>query len=185
MYDYLASKGSRYARLANGVATGESFAGKAAIKFMQQAASEVGKPMGQDLVNGIRQAMAESYLATIKRIADYGDGVLLRELNYKEIEGFTLHFRQQRLQPRCLDAPWRAPILPEGARSLEWIECSMRPAIFLTKQRFPPIRRKLCYWRYTATSPMTARPPRPGTTASGRHPPCSPFGSCQQPVPGT
>lgn len=117
MYDYLASKGSRYARLANGVATGESFAGKAAIKFMQQAASEVGKPMGQDLVNGIRQAMAESYLATIKRIADYGDGVLLRELNYKEIEGFhTSTFDNKGYNPDAWTLHGVLQVLPEDAR---------------------------------------------------------------------
>jgi len=117
MYDYLASKGSRYARLANGVATGESFAGKAAIKFMQQAASEVGKPMGQDLVNVIRQAMAEGYLATIKRIAGYGDGVLLRELNYKEIEGFhTSTFDNKGYSPDAWTLHGVLKVLPEDAR---------------------------------------------------------------------
>lgn len=62
MYDYMATKGDRYAMLANGVAKGNSIAGMAAINFMKKTEADAGRPMSDAQVEQVRIEMGRAYL---------------------------------------------------------------------------------------------------------------------------
>jgi len=65
MYSYLADKGFNYARLADGVALGNSLSGEAAISYMKSIAKARGKLLTEAAVDKIRLDMAYGYLNTI------------------------------------------------------------------------------------------------------------------------
>lgn len=70
MYDFLASKGDRYARLANGVAKGDSIAGAMAIHYLESVAASHNQPMTASQLNNIRYDMAHGYLNTQQKRLD-------------------------------------------------------------------------------------------------------------------
>ncbi|WP_430738563.1 S8 family serine peptidase [Pseudomonas putida] len=86
MYDYLESKGDRYATLANGVAKGNSIAGIAAIDFMKRTEQGAGRPMQEEDVEHVRFKMAEAYLDLLSEKVKAGTiGV---EVNHLEVWDF-------------------------------------------------------------------------------------------------
>ncbi|CNH26698.1 putative serine protease [Yersinia thracica] len=62
MYDFLATKGDRYARLANGVAKGDSIAGAMAIHYLESVIDSHNQPITDSGLNNIRYDMAGGYL---------------------------------------------------------------------------------------------------------------------------
>lgn len=87
MYQYLKSKGFRYAELADGVATGDSVAGDAALRFMQTVADEAGKPLSPTDVDVIRHSMADAYLRTLVDAVG-SDGTIQRDVTAQEAWNF-------------------------------------------------------------------------------------------------
>lgn len=86
MYDQLATKGDRYAVLANGVARGDTIAGVAAINYMKGVAAEAGTPMGDEDIEAIRLNMANEYLGALK--AHAVDGVVEGQIPQSAIADF-------------------------------------------------------------------------------------------------
>ncbi|MBK7901346.1 MAG: hypothetical protein IPJ99_18860 [Betaproteobacteria bacterium] len=70
MYDYLAAQGYQYARLANGVARGDSPAGLIALEFMENTAQAQGHTLSEAEVNSIRGDMANGYLRALQQQLD-------------------------------------------------------------------------------------------------------------------
>ena len=58
MYNFLESKGDRYAALANGVVEANTFSGVAALEFMQHATEQRGVTLTDAKVDAIRQSIA-------------------------------------------------------------------------------------------------------------------------------
>lgn len=89
MYDFLASKGDRYAILANGVARGDSVAGAMAIHNMESVAVSHNKPITDVDLNDIRYDMARGYLNTQqKRLDDSPAGIIYGDINHKQAGQF-------------------------------------------------------------------------------------------------
>jgi subtilisin-like proprotein convertase family protein len=86
MYDYLASRGDRYAVLANGVAKGESLAGIIAIDFMRRTERDAGRLMQDADVETVRLKMAEAYLGLLDRKVE--EGTIGVQANHKEVWDF-------------------------------------------------------------------------------------------------
>lgn len=121
MYDYLASKGDRYAVLANGVAKGNSIAGIAAIDFMKRTEQGAGRPMQEEDVEQVRFKMAEAYLAVLDEKVKAGSIGL--EINHLEAWGFHSNVFED--MGRSKDA-WTLNtvfnLLHEDARETYWKE---------------------------------------------------------------
>lgn len=85
MYDFLASKGDRYARLANGVAKGDSIAGAMAIHYLESVAASHNQPMTASQLNNIRYDMAHGYLNTQqKRLDASPTGIIYGDIDHKQ-----------------------------------------------------------------------------------------------------
>lgn len=86
MYDFLAEKGDKYAVLANGVARGDSLAGVAAISYMKNVASDLGRDMQDSDVDRVRQEMARAYVKTLApRLVD---GVVITQVSQSAAAAF-------------------------------------------------------------------------------------------------
>ncbi|WP_053083851.1 hypothetical protein [Providencia rettgeri] len=66
MYEYLESKGDRYAPLANSVVKGDSFSGAFALNYLEEVTIENGKKFNEDKVNNIRFDMAYGYVKILR-----------------------------------------------------------------------------------------------------------------------
>ncbi len=88
MYGYLAENGFNYARLADGVALGNSLSGEAALSYMRSVAKSRGKTLTESDVNKIRLDMARGYLDVLDSIASGNDGSVDREINSEEVLQF-------------------------------------------------------------------------------------------------
>ena len=87
MYDYLASKGDRYAVLAKGVVEGNTVLGAAALEFIEHTAKNQGKTWTEANAQDIAGQMATGYLQTLTTIA--GDsGVVNRQIMFEEAQFF-------------------------------------------------------------------------------------------------
>jgi hypothetical protein len=62
MYNHLATRGDRYAILANGVVQGNTFSGVMALEHLENVARDSGLPWSQADVNVVRDRMADAYL---------------------------------------------------------------------------------------------------------------------------
>ena len=87
MYDFLASKGDRYAVLAKGVVEGNTVSGKAALEFMEHTAKQQGKVWTEANAQEIRIEMATKYLETLSGITG-SDGTIRREIRAEEAQLF-------------------------------------------------------------------------------------------------
>jgi Ca2+-binding RTX toxin-like protein len=88
MYGYLAKHGFNYARLADGVALGNSLSGEAALSYMKSVAKSQGKTLTESDVDKIRTDMARGYLDVLSSIASDNDGSVDREINSEEVLQF-------------------------------------------------------------------------------------------------
>ncbi|WP_428422561.1 calcium-binding protein [Methylibium sp.] len=117
MYTYLSERGDRYATLANGVATGNTLSGSAAIEFMRATATQQGKTLSDADIDGIRHDMAEGYLRTLEEIAN-PDGSVTRDMRFGEAQ--RLHdtiFNERTLGPDAWTLNTPGQIFgPEGAQ---------------------------------------------------------------------
>ncbi|HEN3633908.1 TPA: S8 family serine peptidase [Yersinia enterocolitica] len=85
MYDFLASKGDRYARLANGVAKGDSIAGAMAIHYLESVIDSHNQPITDSGLNNIRYDMAGGYLNTQQsRLDDSPTGIIYGDIDHKQ-----------------------------------------------------------------------------------------------------
>ncbi len=102
MYTYLAERGDSYAMLANGVATGNTLSGAAAIEFMRNTAAQQGKTLSDADINTIRREMADGYLATLQTIAgnESTNGSVTRQISFNEAQQFhNTVFNDRQLGP--------------------------------------------------------------------------------------
>ena len=76
MYDFLASKGYKYATLANGVAKRNSVAGDVSVHYMKSVAEELGRPMSDGDVDKVFYQMAEAYVDVLITKLDKVTGIL-------------------------------------------------------------------------------------------------------------
>lgn len=83
MYDYLASRGYKYAVLANGVVKGDSMAGEAALNFMRVTAAQQKKPLTHQQVEQIKYQMALGYVNTLQQQVN-GYGSVSRDIEYHD-----------------------------------------------------------------------------------------------------
>ncbi|MBF7686568.1 hypothetical protein I2F17_12140, partial [Acinetobacter sp. B10A] len=88
MYDYMADYGYQYANLANGVATGNSLAGNAALNHMQAVAERNGTPLSQQQIEKIRYDMAEAYKTVISDKINRQDNSRYEDINANEAQTF-------------------------------------------------------------------------------------------------
>lgn len=89
MYDFLASKGDRYAILASGVARGDSIAGAMAIHYLESVAASHNQPMTEAQLNNIRYDMARGYLDTQQnRLDDSPAGIIYGDINHEQAAWF-------------------------------------------------------------------------------------------------
>ncbi|CNF50710.1 putative serine protease [Yersinia bercovieri] len=122
MYNYLASKGDRYAVLANGVVRGDSLAGAMAIYYMERTAADHNKPITEVHLKNIRFDMAGGYLDTLdSRLKKSSDGILYGDINHKEAWKFhNEEFKRHGLPPETwtLDPVFNA--IQETSRPTYW-----------------------------------------------------------------
>ncbi|PNM19254.1 S8 family serine peptidase [Yersinia enterocolitica] len=89
MYDFLASKGDRYAILANGVVRGDSIAGAMAIHYLESVAASHNQPITEMRLKHIRYDMAHGYLNTQqKRLDDSPTGIIYGDIDHKQAGQF-------------------------------------------------------------------------------------------------
>lgn len=122
MYDFLASKGDRYAVLANGVARGDSIAGAMAIHYLESVAESHDRPITETRLNNIRYDMARGYLAMQQsRLDENPVGIIYGDINHEQATWFhNRAFRDHRLPSKAwtLDAVLRA--IDEKSRPAYW-----------------------------------------------------------------
>ncbi|CNI10567.1 putative serine protease [Yersinia aldovae] len=89
MYDFLASKGDRYAILANGVARGDSIAGGMAIHNMERVGGRHNKPLSETHIKNIGYDMAGGYLNTQQsRLDNSPTGIIYGDIDHKQAAQF-------------------------------------------------------------------------------------------------
>lgn len=87
LYKVMADAGYPYAKLAEGVALGDSLSGAAAINFMELTASQAGSPITPEKLKIIRSDMAQAYLSTLALQLKDG-GSITRDIDADEAWGF-------------------------------------------------------------------------------------------------
>ncbi|WP_275076560.1 serine protease [Providencia rettgeri] len=122
MYDYLASKGDRYASLANSVVKGDSFSGAFALNYLEEVMIENGQEINEDKLNQIRFDMAIAYLETLRSRFKGGVTKISGDINHKE--GMTFHervFEQHKLPIEAWTLQPVFDVLPnEETREVYW-----------------------------------------------------------------
>lgn len=89
MYDFLASKGDRYAILANGVARGDSIAGAMAIHNMESVGVRHNKHLTETDIKHIRYDMAHGYLDTQQnRLDESLTGIIYGDIGHEQAAQF-------------------------------------------------------------------------------------------------
>ena len=89
MYDFLASKGDRYAILAKGVAREDSIAGGMAIHNMESVGGRHNKPLTETDIKNIRYDMAHGYLNTQQnRLYESLTGIIYGDIDHKQAAQF-------------------------------------------------------------------------------------------------
>lgn len=90
MYQHLANFGDRYAKLADGVAQGNTLSGVAALEFMKHTAEQRGIALSSDKIDAIRVKMANGYLGALEKILNLpeSNGMVVREITAKEAKVF-------------------------------------------------------------------------------------------------
>ncbi|HGN1706588.1 TPA: serine protease [Providencia rettgeri] len=84
MYEYLASKGDRYALLANSVVKGDSFSGAFALNYLEEVMIENEHEFNEDLLTDIRLDMAFGYLESLRSRFKAGEAEISGDINHKE-----------------------------------------------------------------------------------------------------
>ncbi len=93
VYDILNAQGYNYAGWAAGVARGDSITGLSALSYLQGTAlmglgGDACRNLTQAQIDKIRVDMATGYLETLQEIAIKSEGVVSRDVDYKETEAF-------------------------------------------------------------------------------------------------
>jgi subtilisin-like proprotein convertase family protein len=138
MYDFLETKGLRYATLANGVAKGSTVAGTASINFLKAAASESGVELTDPVMDRVKSGMALKYIETLTDIAA-AEGGVVREITFKEalkfhekafkaeglkIQVWTLNAVYENLSENQRDPYWEE-VLSSAGKPLEELNLSL------------------------------------------------------------
>jgi hypothetical protein len=90
MYNHLTNFGDRYAKLADGVAQGNTLSGVAALEFMEHTAEQKGITLTAGKVDEIRFHMANGYLDTLQNILNdpKSNGMVIRDITAAEARVF-------------------------------------------------------------------------------------------------
>ncbi|WP_265717139.1 serine protease [Providencia rustigianii] len=88
MYEYLASKGDRYAPLANSVVKGDSFSGRFALNYFEEVIIENGHIYNEVKLEKIRFDMAYAYIHTLRNRLQNSVTEIIGDINYKEAMAF-------------------------------------------------------------------------------------------------
>lgn len=89
MYEYLISKGDRYARLASGVITGDSFSGAYAVNYLNSEAQANGIELTPQVLSSIEFSMAVGYIDMVgKRFENIEVSAISGDINHKEASVF-------------------------------------------------------------------------------------------------
>ncbi len=88
MYEYLASKGDRYAVLANSVVKGDSFSGKFALNYLEEIMIEKGIVVSREKFEEIRFDMAFFYSYTLQNRFTDGVTEIYGDINHEEVMWF-------------------------------------------------------------------------------------------------
>lgn len=88
MYEYFASKGDRYALLANSVVKGDSFSGKFALNYLEEVIIENGQICNETKLEKIRFDMAYAYIYEQRSRLKNGVTEITGDINYKEAMAF-------------------------------------------------------------------------------------------------
>ncbi|MCB5307989.1 S8 family serine peptidase [Yersinia massiliensis] len=121
MYEYLISKGDRYASLANGVARGDSIAGEAAIGYLKNIAASHNQLVTEELINKIRFDMASEYLdLQYSRLEDSTNSIS-GDINHKEAGKFhNVVFKKYDLPPEAWTLEPVLKVMPVEQREGYW-----------------------------------------------------------------
>ena len=88
MYEYLESKGDRYAKLANSVVKGDSLSGAFALNYLDEAILEHVGVQDEFIIERIRYDMAIAYAQTLKNRFEDGKDVIYGDINHIEAKLF-------------------------------------------------------------------------------------------------
>lgn len=88
MYEYLESKGDRYAKLANSVVKGDSLSGAFALNYLDEAILEHIGVQDEFIIERIRYDMAIAYVQTLKNRFEDGKDVIYGDINHIEAKLF-------------------------------------------------------------------------------------------------
>jgi hypothetical protein len=100
LYAVMAGLGYQYAKLAEGVALGNSLAGAAAINFMNLTAQKAGHPLSPEKLKKIRHDMAQGYLSALAAQLKEDDSKIRRDVDAAEAWGFhNAVFTENQMDP--------------------------------------------------------------------------------------
>lgn len=126
-YTYLYERNYKYAGWANGVASGNTIAGVAAVEYLKGTAlMGAGGPECQNLsdakIQNIKSGMVNAYLDTLTKIANENNGVANRDINAQEVWDFhSTVFENNGLgiDNWTLNAPFTIIQKRDGAKGVE------------------------------------------------------------------
>ncbi|AKP34862.1 S8 family serine peptidase [Yersinia aleksiciae] len=121
MYDFLITKGDRYAILANGVVNGNSIAGEIAISYLKSVAGGHNQPITEVQLINIRYDMALGYLDMLQSRLDSRTGTIYGDINHKQAEKFHyIVLNKYGLPPEAWTLNPVLKVMPENFREGYW-----------------------------------------------------------------
>ncbi|CNJ21697.1 putative serine protease [Yersinia intermedia] len=122
MYDFFASKGDRYAILANGVAKGDSIAGAMAIHNMESVGGRHNKHLTETDIKYIRYDMAHGYLDTQQnRLDESLTGIIYGDIGHEQAAQFhNSVFEMHGLPPEAWTLTEVFNAMTEDSRPIYW-----------------------------------------------------------------
>nr|ELR5038579.1 hypothetical protein [Providencia stuartii]ELR5081954.1 hypothetical protein [Providencia stuartii] len=122
MYEYLISKGDRYARLASGVITGDSFTGAYAVNYLNSEAQANGIELTPQVRSSIEFSMAVGYIDMVgKRFENIEVSAISGDINHKEASVFHKNvFNHHRLSQNAWTLAPIFSVMPDENREVFW-----------------------------------------------------------------
>lgn len=122
MYDFLASKGDRYAILANGVVKENSIAGRIAINYMRDVGVSHNKPITETDIKHIRYDMARGYFDTQQdRLDKSPTGIIYGDIDHEQAAQFhNSVFKKHGLPPEAWTLYPVYKVLPKNQHGGHW-----------------------------------------------------------------
>jgi hypothetical protein len=96
IYDELAAKGYRYARLANGVVRGDTFSGRIALEFLAKTAEDREQSLSGEDIDAIRMTLVTVYLDTLSLQFSAAKALVIRDVLADEVWNFHAAVFQDR-----------------------------------------------------------------------------------------